>query len=82
MIITAYQFYVIEIKIINNYSYSIYRFETSAKDNTNIDDAARFLIDSILSIEEEHGSPDLNDDESERIHIDDNKSNHSGGGCC
>ncbi|KAI7846985.1 P-loop containing nucleoside triphosphate hydrolase protein [Circinella umbellata] len=57
-------------------------FETSAKNNTNIDDAARFLIQSILSIEEEHGSPDLDDDDSERIHIDDNKSTNGGGGCC
>ncbi|KAI9494441.1 P-loop containing nucleoside triphosphate hydrolase protein [Zychaea mexicana] len=56
-------------------------FETSAKDNTNIDDAARFLIQSILKIEEEHGSPDLDDEDSERIRIEDNKSS-GGGGCC
>ncbi|KAG0181082.1 rab32, member RAS oncoprotein [Apophysomyces sp. BC1021] len=46
-------------------------FETSAKDNTNIDEAARDLITAILNIEEEHGGAEgVNDeDDSERNYI-------------
>ncbi|KAI7877410.1 P-loop containing nucleoside triphosphate hydrolase protein [Lichtheimia hyalospora FSU 10163] len=54
-------------------------FETSAKDNTNIDEAAKFLIKSILDIEEQHGSPDLEEDE--RIQLEESNANN-GGGCC
>lgn len=55
------------------------RFETSAKDNTNIDEAAKFLIKSILDIEEQHGSPDLEEDE--RIQLEESNASNSGG-CC
>lgn len=59
--------------------YATFRFETSAKDNTNIDEAAKFLIKSILDIEEQHGSPDLEEDE--RIQLEESNANN-GGGCC
>lgn len=61
-------------------------FETSAKDNSNIDEAARHLIQSIVAIEEEHGTlmaDDMDDDDS--IHLDQSKRrDHYGGGnsCC
>ncbi|KAG0188069.1 rab32, member RAS oncoprotein [Apophysomyces sp. BC1034] len=58
-------------------------FETSAKDNTNIDEAARDLITAILNIEEEHGGAEgVNDeDDSERVRLDEQR-HQGGGGCC
>ncbi|KAL0095406.1 P-loop containing nucleoside triphosphate hydrolase protein [Phycomyces blakesleeanus] len=58
-------------------------FETSAKEDTNIDEAARHLMTAVLKIEEEHGS-DLAQDEAERIRLDQlNKQSEAGsGGCC
>ncbi|ORY91426.1 P-loop containing nucleoside triphosphate hydrolase protein [Syncephalastrum racemosum] len=56
-------------------------FETSAKNNTNIDDAARVLIEKILSVEEEHGTPE--EDQDGRIRLDDEDSKQPEmGGCC
>lgn len=61
-------------------------FETSAKDNTNIDEAAKDLIQSIVAIEEEHGTLLADDDmDDDSIHLDQSKhhDHYSGGsGCC
>lgn len=61
------------------------RFETSAKDNTNIDDAARHLVTSILAIEQEH--LDRHDAESfennnQQIRVDSRDKTRSDSGCC
>ncbi|GAB5591474.1 rab32 [Umbelopsis nana] len=60
-------------------------FETSAKDNTNIDDAARHLVTSILAIEQEH--LDRHDAESfennnQQIRVDSRDKTRSDSGCC
>ncbi|KAI8374134.1 P-loop containing nucleoside triphosphate hydrolase protein [Radiomyces spectabilis] len=60
-------------------------FETSAKDNINIEEAARHLITAILNIEEESGVDALAlGEESDRVHLDQNKQQHnnSGSNCC
>ncbi|ORX44275.1 P-loop containing nucleoside triphosphate hydrolase protein [Hesseltinella vesiculosa] len=56
-------------------------FETSAKDNTNIDEAARYLIQSIVSLEEEYGA--LEDPDDDSIQLDHTKPpESSSSGCC
>jgi Ras-related protein Rab-32 len=63
-------------------------FDTSAKDNSNIDEAARYLIQTIVSLEEEHGSLmphglDDDDDDDDSIRLDQYKHrSNSGNGCC
>ncbi|KAG0174005.1 rab32, member RAS oncoprotein [Apophysomyces sp. BC1034] len=56
-------------------------FETSAKNNDNIDEAARHLVNAILSIEEEQGEPFEENDET-TIHLDQIKDSDTGGKCC
>ncbi|KAI8084917.1 P-loop containing nucleoside triphosphate hydrolase protein [Halteromyces radiatus] len=60
-------------------------FETSAKDNSNIDEAARHLIQTIVAIEEERGTLLTDDLDNDSIHLDQSKhhDHYSGGsGCC
>ncbi|CAO3600319.1 unnamed protein product [Absidia cylindrospora] len=60
-------------------------FETSAKDNSNIDEAARHLIESIVAIEDEHGTLYADEMDDDSIHLDQSKHHdqYSGGsGCC
>ncbi|KAF7721982.1 rab32, member RAS oncoprotein [Apophysomyces ossiformis] len=58
-------------------------FETSAKDNTNIDEAARELIVAVLNIEEEHGGAEGTNEEEDpdRVRLDEQR-HQAGGGCC
>ncbi|KAJ2955234.1 hypothetical protein NQZ79_g8738 [Umbelopsis isabellina] len=59
-------------------------FETSAKDNTNIDEAARHLVSSILAIEQEHldrHDADGYEGNNQHIRIDQDKSRNESG-CC
>lgn len=61
------------------------RFETSAKDNTNIDEAARHLVTTILAIEREH--LDRHDAENfennnQQLRVDSRDKNRNDGGCC
>jgi hypothetical protein len=61
-----------------------YRFETSAKDNTNIDEAARHLVSSILAIEQEHldrHDADGFEGNNQNIRIDQDKTRNDSG-CC
>ncbi|KAI9317380.1 P-loop containing nucleoside triphosphate hydrolase protein [Dichotomocladium elegans] len=55
-------------------------FETSAKDNTNIDDAARYLIKAVLDIEEAHHPADIDDEQI--VHLDNESGANNGTGCC
>ncbi|KAF9922092.1 rab32, member RAS oncoprotein [Linnemannia zychae] len=52
-------------------------FGTSAKDNSNIDDAARYLLDEIMNREAEHANQQTND--SDRIQLDQPRPKE---GCC
>lgn len=59
-------------------------FETSAKDNTNIDEAARHLVSSILAIEQEHldrHDADGYEGNNQHIRIDQDKARNDSG-CC
>ncbi|KAM3586322.1 hypothetical protein VKS41_002845 [Umbelopsis sp. WA50703] len=59
-------------------------FETSAKDNTNIDEAARHLVSSILAIEQEHldrHDADGFEGNNQNIRIDQDKTRNDSG-CC
>ncbi|KAI8887612.1 hypothetical protein K501DRAFT_211751 [Backusella circina FSU 941] len=56
-------------------------FETSAKDNSNIDEATRHLITAILKVEEENADAIAN--ENENIRLDSPHQQQSqNGGCC
>ncbi|KAI7871887.1 P-loop containing nucleoside triphosphate hydrolase protein [Spinellus fusiger] len=54
-------------------------FETSAKEDMNIDEAARHLMTAVLKIEEEHGSDGLQQEDSVRL---DQGNKQERGGCC
>ena len=59
------------------------RFETSAKDNINIEEAARYLVSQIMEVEKRNqGKPhNRHSDDNTTIRLDD-KQQHTNGGCC
>jgi hypothetical protein len=60
-------------------------FETSAKDNSNIEEATRHLISAILQLEEENAeNTAANDESNAAVNLDQSRSHHSNqnNGCC
>jgi len=57
-------------------------FETSAKDNTNIDDAARFLVEYILAIEQEYWDAEAEEEDREGIVRVEKEEKKGELGCC
>ncbi|KAI8060459.1 P-loop containing nucleoside triphosphate hydrolase protein [Gongronella butleri] len=57
-------------------------FETSAKENTNIDEAARHLIEAIVNLEETHGALEDPDDDSILLPDHTKQPDTSNSGCC
>lgn len=60
------------------------RFETSAKDNTNIDEAARYLISHIVKLEEENTDNDDNEN-TNTVNLNDQQqqqNQNQNSGCC
>lgn len=58
------------------------RFETSAKDNTNIEEAARHLISSILKLEEENADNVANDENTVNLNQQQQQQQQQNNGCC
>ncbi|KAI7894717.1 P-loop containing nucleoside triphosphate hydrolase protein [Mucor mucedo] len=56
-------------------------FETSAKDNNNIEEATRHLISSILKLEEENADNVANEDDTLHLNTNNQQQQHNGG-CC
>ncbi|KAL9540299.1 hypothetical protein MBANPS3_009767 [Mucor bainieri] len=57
-------------------------FETSAKDNTNIEEAARHLISSILKLEEENADNVPNDENTVNLNQQQQQQQQQNNGCC
>lgn len=55
-------------------------FETSAKDNNNIEEATRHLISSILKLEEENADNIANEDDT--LHLNTQQQQQHNNGCC
>ncbi|KAI9280804.1 P-loop containing nucleoside triphosphate hydrolase protein [Sporodiniella umbellata] len=55
-------------------------FETSAKDNNNIEEATRSLISAIVQLQQENANNELQEDE--RLNLDEHHRQQNQGGCC
>ncbi|KAI7903929.1 P-loop containing nucleoside triphosphate hydrolase protein [Cokeromyces recurvatus] len=57
-------------------------FETSAKDNTNIEEAARYLVSSILKLEKENAKPAVNENEVINLTNSQQQQQQTNNSCC
>jgi hypothetical protein len=60
----------------------IFRFETSAKENSNIEEATRHLISAILKLEEDNAGNIINDEPTVDLNGQQQHQQSHNNGCC